>query len=221
MPLVRHTVSRQPPRRQSHSGNATIVTQVPSRVAYQGIRGSNSEIAARKLSQARGLDYVRYLPRVTSHLVVDTLIRQRADFGVVAVENSTAGVVQETKTALEQHPILIEPSEWLPITHHLCVRTSDITTHAIDQVFSHPQALSQCAATLAAIVPRAKPTPMDDTALAAKALASGAYGATASVLCSPRASEIYRLHVVEADMQDSSTNAPHFALIRLRGRGSQ
>lgn len=58
---------------------------------------------------------------------------------------------------------------------------------------------------------------MADTALAAKALAEGAYGANASVICSPRGSEIYRLHVVKDNMQDSSTNATHFALIRLRG----
>ena len=70
------------------------------KVGYQGIEGSNSEEAAKKLCEIKGIKEFELVPLVTSRGVVEKLNRNEIDYGVMAYKNNIGGKVQETIDAL-------------------------------------------------------------------------------------------------------------------------
>ena len=126
-------------------------------VAYLGPEKTNTHLAA----LARFGRNVRYLHAPTVEDVFRLVEREKADFGVVPIENSLEGAVTYTLDRFidfKQSPVRIcgeieEPIQHYFITHPTNTRTRSI--RRIQVVYSHPQALAQCRRWLDKNYPRA------------------------------------------------------------------
>ena len=139
------------------------------RIAYQGIPGSNSEAIASVFALNLDIPNPKYLPAVHSAGVIGRLQRGEADYGVMATRNLIAGEVAETKAALDSFPHRTLDAQWLPIHHCLFVKEPGTK---IARIASHIQALGQCKQTLARRYPDLPQMEVEDTAIAARYLAS-------------------------------------------------
>ena len=108
-------------------------------VAYQGIKGANSHEAALRLFPDAPMQNFN-----TFAEVFEAVNRGDVAFGVLPVENSTAGSVSAVYDLILQYRFYIVGALDLPIDYCLAgLRQSELSD--IEQVWSHPQALSQCA----------------------------------------------------------------------------
>ena len=109
------------------------------KLAFQGERGAFSEDAAIKLF---GGD-IDFLPCVQLRDVFRAVSEGEVRFGVVPLENSQAGSINETYDLLLTYPLNIFAEVILKVSHCLMAlpgeKLTDITT-----IYSHPQALAQC-----------------------------------------------------------------------------
>lgn len=129
-----------------------------------------------------------------------------ADFGVLPVENSSAGQVNEALELLGKTGLYICADTALRIEHCLCAHP-DTDPAAIGTVLSHPQALLQCAH---ALEERGLATEsFSNTAAAAKAVGSGERRDCGCV-CSQRSAVLYGLRVLERNLQDAAENYTRF-----------
>lgn len=186
------------------------------KIAYQGERFSNSEFAAKQLVKMLDLSDATLVPRRTSERVVDSLRRGEADFGVVAVRNSTFGDVEETARALDGLNSIEHATCDLPIHHHLFSLAEDVTADKLTHVYSHPQALGQCKRTLGEIAPNAQLNSSQDTSFAAEQLKDGNYSETSGVVCRRESGEHYGLSLLRSNVEDETGNSTTFKIISLR-----
>lgn len=173
------------------------------RVAYLGPLYSYSHLAAvAYFGEQPGL-----IPVATIPSVFESIIRQDCVAGVVPIENSTDGRVVDTLGMFLKHRVRICGELLLPIHHNLLSRTgrSEIT-----EVYSKPQALSQCREWLSHNLPGARLVEMSSTAAAAQ-LAAEKQGAAA--IASLQAGTQYGLDTIADSIQDNKNNVTRFAIL--------
>lgn len=183
------------------------------KIAYQGLEGSFSEIAAMKLAEQEGLVEYDLLPLGTSENVCRSLEEGIVKYGVVAVENSIGGAVNETKDALSKRNFVQISSVAIPISQCLFKLSDNIADSHIKFVASHEQALNQCKNTIHQILPNVERTLVEDTALAARRLKDGIFKSDTAVICSIRAGNLNNLCLIKKDVQDKSGNTTYFTLL--------
>lgn len=179
----------------------------PARVAYQGVAGAYSEIAA-----SRAAENAEPLGRPTFHEVFAAVASGEAELGVVPVENSLAGTVHQAYDLLLETDLHVARELIVRVNHHLLalpgVRLADVR-----RVRSHPQALAQSDGFLARH--RLLPVAAYDTAGAAQDLAvSGARDEAA--IASRRAAELYGLDVLAEGIEDEPFNFTRFLVLSRR-----
>jgi chorismate mutase/prephenate dehydratase len=177
--------------------------QRPPRIAFLGPRATFGHQAA---VQRFGSSSV-YVPSPTHPDVVSEVERGNADYGVIAIENSTTGPVLECQDRLVQTPLMVCDEVILPISLYLHSRSpiEEITT-----VYGHVQAIGQTQSWIAQHLPGRSVVPVASNGLAAER-ASQERG-TASI--SPKvASEEYGLNVVAENIQDSANNYTRFWIV--------
>src|SRR5205807_304617 len=130
--------------------SASLALERPLRVAYLGPVATFTHQAALQ----RFGSLAEFQPARTILDVFEDVERNRAEYGVVPVENSTEGAVSLTLDRLIDSDVLLCGEVRLEVAQHLLSRAPDL--HQIKTVCSHPQALAQCRAWLAA---RARPRP--------------------------------------------------------------
>lgn len=187
--------------REIVSGGRALVRRV--RVAYLGPQYSYSHLATtRRFGSSADLSAV-----ATIAAVFEELNHGHADYGVVPLENSTDGRVADTLGMFARHPLRICGEVQLKIHHNLLSRSS---REDIQEVYSKPQALSQCRDWLAKHLPWARTVEMASTAAAAQ-LAAGKPGAAA--VASRLAAVNYGLDIVCENIEDNKENVTRFAVI--------
>jgi len=186
------------------------------KIAYQGIEGSFSEIAAIKLAEQESLVDYDLLPVITSENVCQSVESGIAAYGVVAIENSIGGTVYETKKALEKRDFNHISKVAIPISQCLFKLSPDTPNEGIKFIASYEQALTQCENAINHMFPNIKTILVEDTALAAKKLREGIFEPDTIVICSIRAGELYNLCLIKKDVQDNSENTTYFSLISNR-----
>ena len=180
------------------------------RVAFQGAPGAFGEEAVRRWHADADP-----LPCATFADVVDAVRTGAADRGVLPVENRIAGPVLAARAALEAHGDGLRLDGEVAVRVALCVLARPGTMLAdLRVVRSHPVALAQCGAFLAAH-PAITAEPWWDTAGAARDLAA-AGGATVGALASRLAAERWGLQLLAADVQDAADNWTRFVVVRAR-----
>jgi chorismate mutase/prephenate dehydratase len=180
--------------------------QRPPRIAFLGPRATFGHQAA---VQRFGTSSV-YVPTPTHPDVVTEVERGNADYGVIAIENSTTGPVLESQDRLVQTRLLVCDEVILPISLYLLSRSpiEQVTT-----VYAHIQAIGQTQRWVAQNLPGRNVLPLASNGLAAER-ASQEEGA-ASI--SPKvASEEYRLNILAENIQDNANNYTRFWIVGPR-----
>ena len=173
------------------------------KVAYLGPKASNAYLAVRKRFGAA----VGFIPVNTIFDVFREVEKDKAQFGLVPVENSTEGIISYTLDMFFNSELKISGEVSLPITHNLLAKGSK---KEIKRVYSHPQALAQCRTWISNNLDSVQFIETSSTAEAAKlASQSKQNGAIANEL----AAEIYNLNVLEQRIEDSETNLTRFLVI--------
>jgi len=130
-------------------------------------------------------------------------------YGVLPLENSTAGSVNRIYDLLAQYNFYIVRSARLKVDHCLLANRG-VKKSEIREIVSHEQALAQCENYLKAM--GVKATAVENTAVAAKLVASSGRDDLAA-LSSGSCAELYDLNVLEAGVQDSASNFTRFICI--------
>ncbi|WP_417739457.1 prephenate dehydratase [Rosistilla oblonga] len=186
-----------------HVASLSAAELEPRRVAYLGPQHSYSHLAALKYFG----DAAMLTPESTIAAVFDAVVRGQAAMGIVPVENSTDGRVVDTLGMFVQNPVNICGEVLLPIHHYLL---SSTPRDQIVEIYSKPQALSQCRGWLAQHMPDVHLKELSSTAAAAK-LAAEQPGVAA--IASEAAGREYGLNVIAASIEDNPNNVTRFAVL--------
>ena len=173
------------------------------RVAYLGPQFSFTYLAAVE----RFGESAQLVPVSTIASVFEEVNRGHADYGLVPIENSTDGRIIDTLDMFRRLPLKICGEVQICVHHNLlamCPR------HEITDIYSKPQALSQCRDWLSRSMPNAATHEVTSTSAAAQ-LAKQGRGAAA--IASRQAAVQYGLDIVAEDIEDSSRNVTRFAVI--------
>ncbi|MGE4432210.1 MAG: prephenate dehydratase [Sphingobium sp.] len=170
-------------------------------IAFQGAPGANSHLAA--------LGYqpdCLPLPCFSFEDALDAVREGKADRAIIPIENSLHGRVADMHFLLPESGLSIVDEYFLPIHHWLMAMDDSPLTQAL----SHVQALGQCRKYLRA--QGIRPVVYADTAGAAALVAErreAGIGAVAPAL----AAELYGLHVLAQDIEDSHDNMTRFVVL--------
>lgn len=176
-----------------------------AKVACQGVAGAYSGIAADRMFELADITYFKNFDGV-----FQAVEKGLCKYGVLPIENSSAGSVNQVYDLMKAHKFYIVKGLRVSVNHNL-VANKDTNLKDIKEIFSHEQALSQCKHYLEKF-PFAKITACPNTAVAAKMLAeSGRKDAAA--LSSRECADLYGLKLLETNVQDSDNNYTRFILI--------
>ena len=174
-------------------------------VACQGVEGAYSQLACEKLFQHPQVMYFGSFDSVFT--AVESGFCQ---YGVLPLENSTAGSVNQVYDLMLRHNFKIVRSTRLKIDHNL-VAKKGTRLEDIREIFSHPQAISQCSGYLEGRK-GVKITPCENTAIAAQSVADSDRADVAAI-SSHRCISLYGLECLDADIQDRGNNYTRFICI--------
>jgi chorismate mutase / prephenate dehydratase len=174
-----------------------------SRVAYLGPQYSFTHLAAiERFGTSADL-----IPVNTIAAVFEEVNRGHAEYGIVPIENSTDGRIVDTLDMFTRLPLRICGEVQMAVHHYLLSRSP---RGEIVEIYSKPQALSQCRDWLARNMPRATLHEVTSTSTAAQ-LARDKPGAAA--IASRQAAVQYELEVLAEQIQDNVHNITRFAVI--------
>lgn len=134
-----------------------------------------------------------------------------ADYGVVPIENSTAGDVSATFTLLAKHNLFVCRKVRICINHVLAVRKGT-RPEDISGVYSHEQALSQCSEFIKNS--SLKPVPYSNTAAAAQLVSCS--DEPIAAICSESCAKMYGLEIINENITDSRNNFTRFICVSKR-----
>ena len=175
-------------------------------VACQGVMGAYAQLAATRLFARPDIQYFN-----TFDSVFSAIESGFCEYGVLPLENSTAGSVNKVYGLLQEHNFHIVRSVRMKIDHNLAVRPG-VNISDVREIISHEQALAQCAAFLEKLGPNVKITACENTAAAAEAVAQSDRRDIAAI-CSHNCLRLYGLEAAARDIQDRSNNYTRFICI--------
>ncbi len=174
------------------------------RVAFSGVEGAFAYIAAGKIFEKS----VRVaFPDFKS--AYDSVVNGECDCAVLPIENSTAGEVGQVMDMMFSGPLCVTGIYDLSVIHNLMAipgtKISDI-----EEVISHPQALSQCATYIQDH--HFRQTQFENTARAAKHVAEQKSHRIAAI-ASVETAELYGLEILEKGINERNVNTTRFAVL--------
>src|SRR3954465_15598123 len=140
---------------------------------------------------------LRYSSQKTIADVFSEVSKNRADYGVVPVENSTEGVVTHTLDMFVDSDLKIVSQIVLPIQHCLVSR---FKRTQIKKLFVHPQTLAQCRGWLSNNLPEVE---LIETSSNARSAQLALTEKNSGAICGALAAERYKLRILECDIQDN------------------
>lgn len=186
--------------------------QFPKRaiVACQGREGAYSQIAAEKLFEIPEIMYNNSFEGVIK-MVTDGM----CEYGILPIENSTAGSVNEIYDLLIKYDVHIVRSTRVRIDHQLLggkgMKIKDLKT-----IYSHPQAIRQCS-TFLSTLPDVEIIPFENTAMAAAKVAKDETRTSASI-SSASCAQLYNMDVLQTEIQNFGNNHTRFICIAKEPR---
>lgn len=170
-------------------------------VACQGVEGAHSSDACQKLFEKPSIMYCQ-----TFEAVFQAVESGLCNYGVVPLENSSAGSVTQIYNLMSDHKFSIVRSKKVQIQHNLLAKKGT-KLEDIKEIVSHPQAISQSSEFLKSL--GVKVTECANTAIAAKMVAESDrtdLGALSSELCASQ----YSLEIVKPYVQNTKNNYTRF-----------
>lgn len=174
-------------------------------VACQGVEGSYSQIACEKVFKNPSIMYFNEWEKVFS-----AIEQGFCDYGILPIENSTAGSVKQVYDLMVNHNFSIVRSTRIQVNHSLLAKEGTKLSN-IKEVVSHEQALSQCSEFLSGLE-GVKITTVENTAVAAKMVAESDRDDIAA-LSSNNCAELYNLNCLKTSVQDKNNNYTRFICI--------
>ncbi|MGH2705195.1 MAG: prephenate dehydratase [Actinomycetota bacterium] len=173
-------------------------------VGFQGEAGAYSQQAVRALFADAAS-----VPFHSVHKVFEAVEIGRIEFGVVPLENSHAGSINESYDLLVRHGVQIVAETVVRISHCLLARP-ETTMEEVRTVFSHPQALEQCEEFLDSL--EVERVAVHDTAGAARQVAEQRRPGAAAI-ASREAADLYGLALLATEIEDRTDNSTKFVAI--------
>ena len=176
------------------------------RIAYLGPTGTYTEEATLRHDPTALLTPLASVLAVAA--AVDTGM---ADEGVVAIENSLEGSVNDTLDVLiHESRLRIRKELVLPINHHLMAKPGT-NVNDIQVIYSHPQSLGQCRRFLERCFPKAQLMASLSNAKAVEEVKTSPVPAAA--IAPKRAAELYGMAILASGIQDNPVNVTRFVVI--------
>lgn len=155
---------------------------------------------------------LRYASQKTINDVFTEVSRNRADYGVVPIENTTEGIVTHTLDMFVDSDLKIVSQIVLPIQYCLA---ANCKLEGIRRLYVHPQALGQCRSWVQKNLPHAEILETSSNARSAELVAhpAGKTVRNVAAITGLLAAEKYGLDVLEQDIQDNADNATRFLVL--------
>lgn len=183
--------------------SGSLALEKSLKIAYMGPPASFSNIAALKKFGSS----VRYVPVNSITEVFAEVEHDRADYGVVPIENSIEGAVNYTLDMFMESDLKICSEISLEISHNLLAKCR---MDRIKKVYSNPQVFGQCRMWLESNLPRVELIEVSSTTKAAEIAVKEKYSAAIASLL---AAECYGLEIVARSIEDSARNVTRFLVI--------
>ena len=174
-------------------------------VACQGVEGAYSQIACEKMFKSPFIMYFKNFDGV-----FNAIEQGLCQYGILPIENSTAGSVKKVYDLMIRHNFSIVRTFRLKVDHYLLANPG-ATLSGITEIYSHEQAINQCSDFLKDH-PNIKIISVENTAVAANMVAQ--YGRLDVAALSSRAcQELYGLVSLADSIQDKGNNRTRFICI--------
>lgn len=184
--------------------SACLAQQEPLKVGFLGPEGTFTQTAVFKHFGHS----VRALPFHTIDEVFQEVESGAADFGVVPIENSTEGSVNNTLDMFLTSPLKISGEIELPIEQHLLGRVDGL--EHIERICAHEQSLAQCRGWLREYLPQVELIGMSSNAAGARR----ARDETGTAAIGPNvAADVYNLKILVNSIQDRRDNSTRFLVV--------
>lgn len=180
------------------------ISKSASVVACAGVNAGNTDKAAKILFPESEIKYYTQFEDV-----FEAVNKGEAPFGVIPIENSTAGSVHEAYDLMMRYKFYVVGAYSLDINHCLCANPK-AKYEDIEEVYSHPQALAQCSKFIKDF--GFTGVNYSNTAAAAKYIAESGRTDVAAI-CPKDAAKQYGLKVLKTDIQNVSNNKTRFIVI--------
>jgi chorismate mutase/prephenate dehydratase len=184
--------------------SACLAQQEPLKVGFLGPEGTFTQAAVYKQFGHS----VRALPCISIDEVFQEVECQAADFGVVPIENSTEGTVNNTLDMFLSSSLKICGEIELRIEHHLIGKMNDL--NSIKRICAHEQALAQCRGWVREYLPEIELISVSSNAVGARR-ARDEKGTAA--IGGDTAAGIYDLNILTKNIEDRSDNTTRFLVI--------
>ena len=175
-----------------------------AKVACQGVEGAYSLKAAEKLFACPEVSFYK-----TFGDVFDAIERGECRYGVLPIENSTAGSVTQIYDLMSCHRFYIVRALRLKVDHCL-LAAKGTKLEDIKEIVSHEQALAQCAGYIAKLK-GVKTTVFPNTAKAAEYVKTA--GAGVAAIANRDCANLYGLSLLDEAIQDNGNNYTRFICI--------
>ena len=177
------------------------------KVGYQGNHGTFSEIAALEYFKGKEFEQIGYknFPSIMKNVENGSL-----DYAVIPVENTTTGIIARSYDLFKDYDIHATGEINVPIRQDLIV-VPGTEISEIREVYSHPEALSQCQG-LFDSHPDMEPVAWQDTAKSVEHIRE-CNDHSKAALGSWRAAEYYGMESLIEGVQDSKTNMTRFLVV--------
>ncbi|PKL27339.1 MAG: phospho-2-dehydro-3-deoxyheptonate aldolase [Spirochaetae bacterium HGW-Spirochaetae-2] len=211
-PVVGKSLERIPRERADVEIWSNQPTLVPSaqtlKIAFQGEKGAYSEQAIRMVFD----EMADTMPCRSFSDVFEAVQKGEARYGVVPVENTLGGTINETLDLLNSHPDLTVVGEkQLRIMHNL-IGIPGTALSQIKRVFSHPQGLAQCTDFLTGELKHAEAVPFFDTAGAVAHIAN-LKDPSCAAIASSAAARHHHMEILRDGIETDSRNFTRFYVI--------
>lgn len=186
------------------------------KIAYLGPPVTYTNQAAQKKFGSS----VEYSPSPSITDVFSDVERERCDYGVVPVENSTEGAVSHTLDMFIESPLKIYAEILLPIHH--CLLSIGNPLKSITKIYSNPQVFGQCRLWLESNLRGVDLVDCVSTAEAAQIVANNANREGIACIASGLAAATYDLKILAASIEDNPNNTTRFLVIsRTEAKATQ
>lgn len=182
-----------------------------SKVAFQGELGAFSHQASRKIFGPR----IDPFPCLAFEDVFEAVARKKADLAIIPIENTLAGSIHKNFDLLARHSLEVIAETSLRVEHNLIVHPG-VGIRQVQQIYSHPSALDQCARLMRRLKAIEKIS-FYDTAGSVKFIRDSGLRHAAAI-ASENAARIYGMKILRRGIEDDPENFTRFLALARRKR---
>lgn len=195
--------------------SGSFALEQPLRIGYLGPPGTYSHLAAtRHFGSSVELDDLHAITGV-----FEEVARGHVDYGLVPIENSTGGSINETLDAFLHYHNDVQLYGELQLAVHCCLLTNS-QPHDVKTIYARPESFAQCRNWLAVQYPQAELIAVDSSAAAARMarekidlVPAEEPTARVAAIANSLAGEIYGLHPLFQQIEDRRNNVTRFLIL--------